>query len=457
MSITDRIWIGLGVTALGYWLTQRLKKPDAVRCAAAVGVAAVCLVAVPGIMAQQGWDDHNRGQRTSARDFARNTLESCEPNAVLICDGDNDTFPLWYCQQVEGIRTDVRVINSMLAHSSWLIQPLYRQVYESAPLKFSLPHEAYEDGSNDIVLLHETKPGSYSLQALLEHIADPGRNSKVMAMNGEWYNCIPTKNVYLAKPDSAFLARTGLYTPEQIAAIPDRLTWRFDKNKDNLTKSNLVILDIVANNLWDRPIYCTSPYAHQAYLPMGQAQREGMLYRWVPYTNANKTVFGDRLNGMNADRSYRLLTDSLEWGSIPNDPALDPETRSWSMIARQQYALVARALIQEGRRAEAERALDKGLASFPDRVLTYDTDMLAYLSLYYIVGASDKAEAVGQRLLEVFENRLRYVEAFPARFRRSVAGEEQLCLQTIQRIRDIANAYHSPNLANSAGRLFSMR
>ena len=449
------IWIGLGVTALGYWLTQRLKKPAA-RCAVAAGVTALCLVAVPGVMAQQGWDDHNRGQQTAARDFARNMLESCEPNAVLICDGDNDTFPLWYCQQVEGIRTDVRVINSMLAHSSWLIQPLYRRAYESAPLKFSLPHQAYESGMNDAVFVQDQLQTAYPLQSLLKFVADTDRKTQVRAMSGEWYNFIPTKTVFIEKPDSAYLASTGLYTPEQIAAIPDRLTWRLDK--DNLTKSNLVILDIVANNLWDRPIYCTSPYAHQSYLPMGQAQMEGTLYRWVPYTNyRTKAVSGERLNGMATDRSNRLLVEEFDWGSIPNDLALDPETRTWSRQARQQYSLVASALAQEGRRDEAVAALDKGLEFFPDSVLGFDTDMIRYLSLYFAFGENEKGEALGQRLLEIFDRRLRYVEAFPPRFRRSVEAEKQECLQIIRHIRDFANAYQAPALANSAERLLSMR
>ena len=309
---------------------------------------------------------------------------------------------------------------------------------------------------NDAVFVQDQIQAAYPLQSLLKFVANPDRSTQLRAMSGDWYNYIPTKTVYLTKPDPAYLASTGLYTPEQIAAIPDRLEWKL--NKDNLSKSNLAILDIVANNLWDRPIYCTSPYAHQAYLPLGQAQMEGMLYRWVPYTNyRTKAALGERTNGMAADRSFRLLTDSLDWGSIPQDLALDPETRTWSMQARQQYSLVATALAQENRMADAVAALDKGLAFFPDSVLGYDTDMIRYLSLYYAFGAEDKAEAVGKRLLEVFERRLQYVESFPPRFRRSVEAERQQCLQVIQHIRDIANAYRSPALANSAERLFSMR
>lgn len=127
------------------------------------------------------------------------------------------------------------------------------------------------------------------------------------------------------------------------------------------------------------------------------------------------------------------------------------------MQARQQYGLLATALVQEGRRDEAVAALDKGLAFFPDEALGYDTDMLRYLSLYYALGEPEKGEAVGLRLLEIFERRLQYAESFPHRFQRSVEGERQQCLQVIQRIRDIANAYRSPALANSAERLFTMR
>ena len=432
------IWIGLGTTALGHWLTSRLKSSAAAKTVACAIVAASLVV--PGVMAQQGWDDHNRGERTSARDFARNMLESCAPNAVLICDGDNDTFPLWYCQQVEGIRTDVRVINSMLAHSSWLIQPLFRQAYRSAPLKFSLPHQAYDDGSNDAVFVQDNLKEAAYLPLLLQFVAHDAPNTKLKAMSGEWYNYMPTKQVYITKPSAEYLASTGLYTPEEIAAMPDTLSWTIER--DNLTKSNLVILDIVANNLYDRPIYCTSPYAHQSYIPIGQAQMEGTIYRWVPYTNyASRAVLGERLNGMDTKRSYGLFTEKFDWGSIPTDMAIDPETRSWSMQVRQQHSILATALWQEGRRAEAVTILDKGLACFPDSTIGFDTDMLRYMQLYYALGEHQKGNAIAQRLTEIFEKRLRYAESFPYRFQNSVEGERQQSTQVLQRIESIKNVY----------------
>ncbi len=183
------IWIGLGVLALFDMLRKKLDPKIA-----AIAVTALSLLLVPAIMAKEGWNDHNRSGKYATRDFAANYLNSCEPNAILFTNGDNDTFPLWYAQEVEGIRTDVRVVNFMLASGHWYVHQMMNKAYESDPLPFTLSYDQYQNGVNNAVVFYNTNlQGNAELNQVIDFIASENERTKLTLTSGEKINFSPTK------------------------------------------------------------------------------------------------------------------------------------------------------------------------------------------------------------------------------------------------------------------------
>ncbi|MDE5559745.1 MAG: DUF2723 domain-containing protein, partial [Bacteroidales bacterium] len=314
------VWIGLGVVALSEWLMKLIKKPNV---AVPVGVGLLCLVAVPGIMAKEGWDDHDRSHRTAAYDFAKNALLSCEDEGVVVANGDNDTFPVWYCQEVEGVKNSVRIINSALANSFWHVQPLFRQVYASKPLNFILSFDQYGQGVNDYAYLQNGPENkSVELASCLRYMANNPR-AQVMTRDGEKISVFPTRNVKLTVPIEKMLAE-GRLTEDQAARCLPEINWQIQKT-DALYRVDIALLDIMASNFASRPLYFMSSGAQGNVLPLPNlAQLEGNVYRMVPYLNENRRVIGD--NGVNTDKTYDLYVNQFRWGNL-NDAktAIDPE------------------------------------------------------------------------------------------------------------------------------------
>lgn len=417
------IWIGLGIMALTDWLGRKFN-PKAVFPA----VAVLSLVFVPGLMAQQGWDDHNRSHRTAAYDFGKNSLLSCEANGILIANGDNDTFPVWYCQEVEGIRPDIRIINSALANSFWHIQPLFRKVYDADPLRFTLPYEAYGQG-NDFVYLGDIDLGDYiELSQVLSFAASKDPATKQKMMDGSLVSVLPVNKVKLSL-NSKELLNTGLITETQVASTPDAIRYELKASqRDMVFRADLAFLDIFASNGFERPVHVSSQTAQSNVLPVPDyAQAEGTVYRIVPYRNPNRQAVGG--NGINTDKSYDLFVNQFRWGNL-QDPktAVDPESAGYAGTIRYQYSQLAKALTFENKPDSAIQVLDKCVEFFPDNKVPYDGLMIYIMEEYFRAGAMDKGLDLAIRLEEIHNERLDYMARFPARFARTVQYERNECL-----------------------------
>ena len=417
------IWIGLGIMALTDWLGRKFN-PKAVFPA----VAVLSLVFVPGLMAQQGWDDHNRSHRTAAYDFGKNSLLSCEANGILIANGDNDTFPVWYCQEVEGIRPDIRIINSALANSFWHIQPLFRKVYDADPLRFTLPYEAYGQG-NDFVYLGDIDLGDYiELSQVLSFAASKDPATKQKMMDGSLVSVLPVNKVKLSL-NSQELLNKGLITETQVASTPDAIRYELKASqRDMVFRADLAFLDIFASNGFERPVHVSSQTAQSNVLPVPDyAQAEGTVYRIVPYRNPNRQAVGG--NGINTDKSYDLFVNQFRWGNL-QDPktAVDPESAGYAGTIRYQYSQLAKALTFENKPDSAIQVLDKCVEFFPDNKVPYDGLMIYIMEEYFRAGAMDKGLDLAIRLEEIHNERLDYMARFPARFARTVQYERNECL-----------------------------
>ncbi len=430
------IWIGLGVVALSEWLMKLIKKPHV---AVPVAVGVLCLAAVPGIMAKEGWDDHDRSHRTAAYDFAKNALLSCEDESVIIANGDNDTFPVWYCQEVEGVKNSVRIINSALANSFWHIQPLFRQVYASKPLNFTLSFDQYGQGVNDYAYLQNGPENkSIELASCLRYMANNPR-AQVMTRDGEKISVFPTRNVKVTIPVEKMLDN-GLLTEDQAARCLPEIGWQIKKT-DALYRVDIALLDLMASNFASRPFYFMSAGAQGNVLPLPNlAQLEGNVYRMVPYLNENRRVIGD--NGVNTDKTYDLYVNRFRWGNL-NDPktAIDPESAAYTRAVRYQYIMLAKALMFEGKRDSAVAALDKSLYFFPHAQIPFDGLMLYQVEAYLQAGAFDQATALAQQLCQIYGHRLQYAESFPPRFQNSLTEEMRECLSVMAEMEHILSPF----------------
>nr|MCU0409523.1 DUF2723 domain-containing protein [Bacteroidales bacterium] len=262
------VWIGTGVLALYEGLSRFTGEK-----AAAPAVVLVSLLAVPVVMGAENWDDHDRSGRYLARDVAFNYLNSCAPDAILFTNGDNDTFPLWYAQEVEGVRTDVRVCNLMLLNTDWYIDQMKTRTYESAPLPLSLPARKYYDGINNQVFIVEKFREPIEIAKVIAWVNSTNKATKFQVSPTEWYDIIPTRTIRIPVDREKVLA-SGVVKPGDADLIVPYIDIKLKGN--SILKSQLIILDILANNNWERPVYYVTGYHNDAFGLEEYFQLEGL-------------------------------------------------------------------------------------------------------------------------------------------------------------------------------------
>jgi len=354
------IWIGLGVMQVKEWM-QKFLSGSVANYAASL----VCLLAVPVLMASQEWDDHDRSQKTLARDLARDYLESCAPNAILFSYGDNDTYPLWYAQEVEGIRRDVRVINYSLLGIDWYINQLRYKVNESAPIDVIWTSEQIEGSKRDFIRFYE-KPGLsdqghyvdlYSLMKDFVGSDDP--TAQVPLSDGTSTNFLPVKKVSVPV-DVEFVRKNGTVNPSDSVVSE----MRFEIGRNILMKNDLAVLNIIAANKWKRPIYFTSPGSQQIGFDQ-YLRADGLSYRLVP-------VVMNPGNNVNADWTKNIMMNKFTFGNATAKGIyFDEENRRHLFGIRQSYAEAANNLATQGRKDEAKQLLAKVDSGMPERTVPY--------------------------------------------------------------------------------------
>lgn len=400
----------LGGALVGlFFLLGRVLKNDIVH-----GVLAtlVCL-AVPGIMVAEGWDDHDRSTRMPARDLASDYLESCAPNAILFTNGDNDTFPLWYAQEVEGIRTDVRVVNLSLLNTDWYIDQMRRKAYESEPVPFAMAPEKYRQGTRDVVALMPQGKGGYRDLREMMAFATNDRNMQVLFQRGVKDAYFPT-DMFSIAADSATVFGTGTLEPGDTSWVP-RVNWKIERQV--LLKNHLMVLDLLANNNWKRPIYFAVTTGPDSYINLQDYfQLEGLTYRVVPVYSPNNNP---NLQGRVAtDIMYHNVMDKFKWGNMETegDIYLDENILRMTTNLRLQLSSLAEALIAEGRNDDARAILDLSLAKMPERNVPYDRILLPTVEAYYAIGDKDKANQLSERLFTIMEENLNHFLSLEPKF-----------------------------------------
>jgi MFS family permease len=396
-------WIGLGVLAIYDFLEKRMNQTTS-----AFVATAACLLAVPTIMGKEGWDDHDRSKRTIARDFAADYLNSCAPNAVLFTNGDNDTFPLWYAQEVEGIRTDVRVICLELLNTDWYIDQMVHKAYDSDPVPFSLTRDQYRQGTRDIVLFHdyhETKvQGFIPVKELMDFVKMEDKDHKVQVAQETYYSFFPTKNMRVPV-DSATVVNNGTVPKELANRIVKNIDWTVSGNY--VQKNDLMIIDLLAQNNWKRPIYFAATAPASSYLNLAPyLQLEGLAYRLVPVKKNEQETQETRIA---TDIMYDKVM-KFAWGGMdkPNIYLDDVFIRSCALNIRQRFGALANALIDEGKKDKAIKVLDKVVQVTPQENVPYDATMYSIVMGYYQAGGFEKANALAKKLFTNYESNIKY-------------------------------------------------
>lgn len=345
------IWIGLAVMAINDFIKRWVPEKFS---AIAVTVASLL---VPIHMASENWDDHDRSNRYTARDIAYNYLNSTETNAILVTHGDNDTFPLWYIQEVEGVRTDVRVVNTSLLGTDWYIDQMQYRTYESDPLPLSIPKSEYIYGTNEIIHIVDRLNKQVPLKLVIDLISKG--EAKVQAEKGKMYSFFASRKLTIPVDKKAAIAN-GIVSESDSTSILDSIELNISENKSFITKTELIILDLLANYKWDRPIYFVAMGGDLEIGIKDYLEWTGFAYKFVPIRNKTTIVIPGRIN---ADKMYDKVMNVYRWGNM-NDPSVNIDyqnllTFNAVMSLRNIYSQTARALFNEGKIEKAVEVLDK--------------------------------------------------------------------------------------------------
>ncbi|HEY6159693.1 MAG TPA: DUF2723 domain-containing protein [Bacteroidia bacterium] len=426
------IWIGLGVLALFDGL--RAIGDERLRAGLVTGV---CTLAVPVIMGAQGWDDHNRSNRYTCRDYAADYLESCAKNAIIFTNGDNDTFPLWYAQEVEGIRTDVRVVNLSLANTDWYIEQLRRRAYDSPPVKLTLAQSKYWQGHRDFVPIAGSKgtPPAWDLKKTVEFIGSENDKDKLQ-YGDELRNYMPSKHISVPV-DSLTVLRNGTVSAKDTAFLLKNLDWTL--NKKYLLKADLLVLDIIASNNWERPIYFSVTTGSDAYLSLQpHFQLEGLAYRLVPLKpDPTKPL------RISADAMYDNMMHRYRWGGLDkNEVYMDENNTRMAQTLRMQWITLANEYIRLGNKKKAVECLKKELEVLPERNLPYFNEPYDYnlylVNALYESGDYEDANPLSLRLFQIMDEDMQYVLSLSSKDRTGLMRDLYRKTDLMQRIIDQA-------------------
>ncbi|MBC5993067.1 glycosyltransferase family 117 protein [Pontibacter cellulosilyticus] len=394
------IWIGLGVMGLAELLRKGVKNNQA-----AAGIATVLGLLVPGVMAAEGWDDHDRSDRYHSVDSAKNLLDSCAPNAILFTNGDNDTFPLWYVQEVEGYRTDVRVAVLSYLNTDWYIDQMKRQAYESEPWPLSLENENYRQGTNDY-LPYVERPQVAAGIDLKQYISLVKQNHPALQAQygpGTTLLTFPTKTFSLSI-DKAKVDAMNIVPEEKEGEILDRMQWSISKSI--LEKKHLVMLDLLATNDWKRPVYFSTTVNSADFIGLSEFfQLEGLAYRIVPV----KTSGEESQGYVNKEVMYENMMKEFSFRNFDREDIFyDENYYRFSANARDKFARLAAAYLEDGNTARAKEVLEYCFKVLPEESVPYDYYTPQFVTLFDAVGDEKRANQIMDSLIKKSTKSLDY-------------------------------------------------
>jgi len=428
------IWIGLGVLALYQGIRKAFDKAPGAALATGLG-----LVFVPGLMAYENWDDHDRSNTFISVDFAYNILENLEPNAIVFTYGDNDTFPLWYAQEVEGVRTDVRVVNLSYLRADWYINQMLRKAYESEPLPVSMTKEQMELGKREVVMATDRISQPVHVKQAVDFMLSDNPSTKMNSPfeRNQTIDFFPSRNLFLPVDRDA-VERNAVVRPERMDMVVDTMRWRIPTNY--VFKDGQFLMDLMAHNNWERPVYFAITVSTDTYQNLDKFfQIEGLVYRIVPI---EVQQVGGRYGNVDSEILYDNLMNNFQYRSLA-DPTVYINENSTRIISnyRNIFGRLARTLNEEGKHDMAIKALDRCMEVVPPATVPFNFFALSLIEGYYRAGAIEKATEYSRIYMEQSAEELVYLLSLPNKLAGSVRGETELSLYILQELYKMANSF----------------
>ncbi|MBV1924407.1 MAG: DUF2723 domain-containing protein [Flavobacteriaceae bacterium] len=396
------MWIGFGVYALYDMLKEYLKPKLAIPI-----VFTATLLASPLLLISQNWDDHDRSNRYTAQSMAKMYLDSCDDNSIIFTIGDNDTFALWYAQGIEGYRRDIRVVNTSLFQTDWYIDDMKKKAYESDPIPSQLTHDKYKWGSRDFLFYQRTAKDTIDIKTWMNFIADDSRKTKVELESGHFANTFPSKVIRVPVNKETVL-RNGIVDEKDADLIVPYID--IVLKGDAIYKNRLLMLDIIANNNWERPIYFSpGSFGDDDYLWMKEyLQLDGVVYKLVPIRTPIDKRNPYDMGRIDSDKMFDIVMQ-WKWGNS-GDPSIyhDVETRRNGITYRSNLARLADQLIQEGKFDKAEQLFDLGMEKMPVDKFEYYSLLEPFIAGYYQINKIDKARKVFKDVTRKYQENLTY-------------------------------------------------
>jgi len=398
------VWIGLGAIAV----LDILRRIYANKVVASVSLVLV-FVAGPGILSYQNWDDHDRSDRTWTRDMAYNYLESCKPNAILFTYADNDTFPLWYLQEVEGIRTDVRIINLSYLQSDWYVKQAMQDINLAKAAPINIDSEKIKKGVRDVIHYYDMQVDGYvDLDTLMDIMLSDNPNNQLQTSNGQYVNVLPTKNMQLEVDKDSVLRNKVVpkYWENNIAEV---MQWSY--NKPYVSKAELSMLSIILNNNWERPIYFANMLGSENFIGLDKyLVNEGLVYRLMP---VEKDQPQNEISLVNTDTLYHNINSKYAFGSIADMYHFDVDYRRFvqSYLFDKTINVALDTLIKEEKMQEAKEVALLAVENMPKRIIDikHVHSNSIVIDTLIKVGEQRQAEKLVKRDIDYIDKHLNYL------------------------------------------------
>jgi len=409
------IWIGFGIFSIirsaEHFINSKYTK---------LLTIPVFLLILPINLASSNWDDHDRSGRYTARSMAIKYLESCEPNSILFTIGDNDTFPLWYLQEIEGVRTDVRVLNTSLFNTDWYIDQMKRKAYESDPIPSSISHDKYRYGTRDYIIKEVTTLDTIDIKTFIKFVTQDddkykyksllqkqGYETNYMREQDLNANYLPSESIRIPV-DKESVLKNNIVDNNLSDEIVDEIIIKIKGQA--LYKNRLMMLDIIAENNWERPIYFTGgSFGDDDYLWMKDyLQLEGLCYKLVPIKTTIDQTNPYEMGRVNTEKMYSMVKD-WDWGTNGDmDVYFDVESRKNSITYRSNIARLVNQLILENKKVKAEEITDIVIENMPVNIFGYYTLLESYIESYYKLENKEKARGLFSEIANKYKENLFY-------------------------------------------------
>ena len=455
------IWIGLAVAALYSWVQERLDRKDSQKPAAGVAASAVIValtLLVPVQMASENWDDHDRSNRYTAVEMAKNYLNSVGQNGILVTHGDNDTFPLWYAQEVENIRPDVRICNTSLLGTDWHIDQMKYAVNESAPLDLTVGPRQYLYGTNEYVHIYDTRDSILLLSDVMRIFKHP--DAKIPLTSGRNVDYIMSRK-FAIPVNKENVIKYGILDEKYSDMIPEYIVLTISPDKDYLTKPEVFMLDLLSNYQWDRPINLLSMGGDINIGLKEYLMYDGFSYRFVPIKNRMKST---DIGFADPEDLYYKMKNVYKWDALKRTDYFADYQNFYTFCGvlsqRQLFTNVAKEMLKIGDKERALEMLDMCQECVPEENFPLDMTYLGFsneymvvdmIETYYDAGAPEKALELAERFADqLFQSTLFFLQYYDFAKR-----EFENCYNNLQYLSDLAEHHGDKEFAEGIRNRFN--